>query len=270
MVLSGGLGISCTTDAISSTNGGSATLAGGLAVAKKVFIGASRTDIPNTASGNTLILPSTTFTDSSTSGAGTLSNWYGTYFGKNTLSAINSLVTTTNAATVYIDGAVVPGTNETITNNYALYVGSGTVQVQDHLKVGSSTLDVNNSTNKVLVNSVDITPSTGDIQAEMTFSAGNNVTSPANVTGFAFGNGIVRSFKAIVSVSLVATSNLYETFELLGIQTASGWSLSSGSLGDKSDIKFTITSSGQVQYTSGNKSGFVSNTIKFRATTTSI
>jgi hypothetical protein len=41
LLLSGGLGISNTTDAVSVSNGGSCTLAGGLAVAKSVFVGTS-------------------------------------------------------------------------------------------------------------------------------------------------------------------------------------------------------------------------------------
>jgi hypothetical protein len=42
-ILSGGLAISNSTDSVSSTNGGASTIAGGLAVAKKVFIGTDLT-----------------------------------------------------------------------------------------------------------------------------------------------------------------------------------------------------------------------------------
>lgn len=40
--------------------------------------------------------------------------------------------------------------------------------------------------------------------------------------------------------------------------------------GDNTNITFSITSSGQVQYTSANEVGFVSNTIRFKAITTSV
>jgi hypothetical protein len=111
--------------------------------------------------------------------------------------------------------------------------------------------------------------SAGDIE-ETSFAAANNQSAPANVTGLAFANGTVRSFKALVSVYIDATGDLFEVFELFGIQKGSDWDMSVMSTGDDSNVEFTITSAGQVQYTSGNESGFVSNTIKFRADTTSV
>lgn len=111
--------------------------------------------------------------------------------------------------------------------------------------------------------------SAGDIQ-ETSFSAANNVAAPADVTGFAFANATVRSFSALVSVSLDATADLFEEFHLQGIQKAASWNMSVDSVGDNSGITFSITSAGQIQYTSGNAAGFVSNTIKFRAITTTV
>jgi hypothetical protein len=111
--------------------------------------------------------------------------------------------------------------------------------------------------------------SAGDID-ETSFAAANNVSSPANVTGLAFANATVRSFKALVSVEIDATADLYETFELLGVQRGSDWSMSISSSGDDSQINFSITNAGQVQYTSANLAGFVSNAIKFRAITTTV
>lgn len=111
--------------------------------------------------------------------------------------------------------------------------------------------------------------SAGDIQ-ETTFAAANNVASPANVTGLAFAVGIVRAFKALVSVSIDATSDLNESFELSGTQLASGFVMAISSVGDDSGVVFTITSAGQVQYVSSNVTGFVSDSIHFRAQTVSI
>jgi hypothetical protein len=266
---SGGLGIGNTTDSTSSTNGGAATIAGGLAVAKRIYIGTTRSDTPS-AVGNALNVPAVTFTDSNTSGGGTITNWYSSYFGKPTLAASNSTVTTTTAATVYIDGSPIQGTNETITNNFALLVNSGTAKVQDKLLVGASTLDADSTAGTVSINTVDITPSAGDIAAERSFSAANNQGAAANVTGFSFANATVRSFRAIVSVSIDSTNPAYEIFHLLGIQRAAAWTLSSTRAGDNSGITFSITTAGQIQYTSGNRAGFVSNTMKFRATTTTV
>lgn len=113
------------------------------------------------------------------------------------------------------------------------------------------------------------TSSTGDI-FETSFSAANNQAAATNVTGLAFANGVVRSFKALVSVTIVATANLYEVFELVAIQKGSSWDMAISSTGDDSGIVFSITTAGQVQYTSTNVTGFTSDTMKFRAISTGI
>lgn len=111
--------------------------------------------------------------------------------------------------------------------------------------------------------------STGDI-SETSFSAANNQTAAASVTGLAFAVGVVRSFKTLVSVTLDATIDSYEVFELTGINKGSAFDMSVNGVGDESGVVFTITSAGQVQYKSANSAGFVSNMIKFRAETTTV
>lgn len=105
---------------------------------------------------------------------------------------------------------------------------------------------------------------TGDIDPT-SFSAANNQAVAANVTGLAFANASVRGFKAWASVYVNATSSLYEIFDLTGIQRGADWYLEASSVGDTSEFTFSITTGGQVQYTSGNYSGFVAATVKFRA-----
>lgn len=111
--------------------------------------------------------------------------------------------------------------------------------------------------------------SAGDIQ-ETSFSMANNQASPANVTGFAFANAVVRSFKALVSVEIDATADLFESFELLAVQKGSSWDMVVSSTGDDSGVVFSITTAGQIQYTSTNNAGFVAGAIKFRAQTLSV
>jgi hypothetical protein len=111
--------------------------------------------------------------------------------------------------------------------------------------------------------------SPGDL-AEGSYSFSNSQVTPENITGFSFSNTIVRSFKAQVSVYVDATSDLYEVYEINGIQKGSEWDISIKSSGDNIGILFNITNSGQLQYTSPNFSGFVSGTMKFRALTTSV
>lgn len=115
----------------------------------------------------------------------------------------------------------------------------------------------------------NLAKSTGDID-QTSFSSSNNQVSAADVTSFAFSNASVRSFSALVSVYINATSPLYEVFELKGIQRASDWILSYSSSGDTSGLAFSITNAGQIQYTSTNVTGFTSGTVKFRAITTAV
>ena len=102
------------------------------------------------------------------------------------------------------------------------------------------------------------------------FSISNNQSSPANITGFVFSNAAVRSFEAIVSIEIDADSDLFEEIQILGIQKGSDWDISIQSTGDDTLINLSITSSGQMQYTSANYAGFSSGEINFRAITTEL
>jgi hypothetical protein len=110
------------------------------------------------------------------------------------------------------------------------------------------------------------TGSVGDI-AETSFSLANNQVAAANVTGLAFSSA-VRSFEALVSVEVDAASDLFEVFKIYGIRRGADWQMSVEATGDDSLVAFTITSGGQVTYTSGSYASFVSATAKFRAITT--
>lgn len=61
-----------------------------------------------------------------------------------------------------------------------------------------------------------------------------------------------------------------EAFEIVGIQKGAGWDIAINAVGDNSQVAFTITSTGQIQYVSADYPGFVSGKIKFRAITTSM
>ena len=156
-----------------------------------------------------------------------------------------------------VNAQVIPANFASPSNYTAGQVGSeGTDKISSHLKGIDTKLGTLGAT-------------TGDI-GHTSFSAANNQSSAANVTGLAFANGTVRSFEALVSVSVDATSDLFESFKLYGIQRGSDWMMSQSSVGDISGFTFSITSGGQVQYTSGNYSGFSSATVKFRATITQV
>lgn len=112
--------------------------------------------------------------------------------------------------------------------------------------------------------------SAGDIN-ESSFTGLVNNTADQVITGFAFNNAVVRSFKAQVSIVVDATSDLFAVYELMGIQRGADWQLTQLYTGDTiTSLSFNITSAGQVRVTIGNISGFSSATIKFRAQTTSV
>lgn len=136
----------------------------------------------------------------------------------------------------------------------------------------------------LIVNSKDVTPSLGDISRETRSLGNNNQSTQANISNFIFDNNIVRSFNSIMSVEVLflqpgeqgyienATStSLYATYEIKGIQKNNAWSINYTHIGDTTNIVFSITNSGQVQYTSPDYGGnFKELAFRFRATTTSI
>lgn len=110
----------------------------------------------------------------------------------------------------------------------------------------------------------------GDIN-ETSFSGANNQASPADITGLAFAVASVRAFDANIVAVVDASSNLVEYFKISGVRQIGGdWLIAVSSVGDNTAIVLTITTAGQVQYTSDNYAGFTSLTFKFRATTLSV
>lgn len=104
----------------------------------------------------------------------------------------------------------------------------------------------------------------GDIN-QTSFTAADNQSSTANITGFAFSNATVRSFDALVSI---VRSSTYETFTLRGIQKGSSWEISQDFTGDDTGLIFSITTAGQIQYTSTSTGSTA--LVKFRAIVTSV
>ncbi len=89
--------------------------------------------------GAMLHLDTSTITDSNTSGSGTAALYSHVRVEGPTLAASNSSVTTTAAATVYISAAPSAGTNQTLTNAYALYVDAGNVRFDGDIIMSSNT-----------------------------------------------------------------------------------------------------------------------------------
>jgi hypothetical protein len=92
------------------------------------------------ANGVFLSVSNTTFTDNTTTTSGTASIMAFSGFVAPTLSALNPSITTTDATTVYISGAPIAGSNQTITNAYSLWIDSGNVRIDGNIII-SGTVD---------------------------------------------------------------------------------------------------------------------------------
>lgn len=142
----------------------------------------------------------------------------------------------------------------------ATKIGTGVVDNTELSYLDGAASNIQTQLNsKVSATLGDITPTS--------FSILNGQSSPSNVTGLAFTNGITKSFKALVDVRIVATANLYELYEISGIQRGSDWIISYTSEGDNASLVFSINSAGQLQYMSQTYAGFTSGTLKFKAHT---
>lgn len=154
------------------------------------------------------------------------------------------------------------GTNTgTAPTNGQLLIGNGTAYALSTITAGTG-IAISNGVGTITVSATN--GASGDIP-NTTFVAAQTQASPVNVTGLAFANGSVTSFVAEVSVLVSATSPLYAHFTIKGIQRASDWIISQSELGDNSNVAFSITTVGQVQYISGTYTGFTALTMKFRA-----
>jgi hypothetical protein len=146
-----------------------------------------------------------------------------------------------------------------------VYIGSG-LDLNDNL-ITSVALPINPSdaVNKEYVDYyTGFNP--GDIR-ERSFVLNNNVNTPTDVTGFVFLNTQISSFEAIVYLQ-IPEINIYDQWEIHGLLKGTSWIINTPFIGDHpSRVKFTITNSGQIQYTNTNNTGTA--TIRFRAYTTS-
>ena len=153
-------------------------------------------------------------------------------------------------------------------DDFTVTTGSVVISTNDYTPIIDGTVATGGS---IVFNTVDVSPSMGDISRERIFNAANNVSSPSNITGFVFSNGIVRSFDSVVSVTILGSEgNKYAYYNLKGVQKGSNWVINSSYVGDVTGFTFSITNSGQVKYTSTDVFGYTSSYVSFRALTTSV
>jgi len=216
----------------------------------QLTIGLSSTSGTPGVSGSLLYVNGGSFTDTNTAVSGTASDYRVNTFGQGTLNATNSSVTTTTAVGVYIGGAPIQGTNETISNSHSLELGAGsslssganvTTASSLHI-VGAPTGNITNSyailidsgnslingkitisDTTVLGSSNTVTGSVGSLNTagDITLTNGTSQTIYFNGSGSAAPSFTTRSTgsKLVLKTSVSGSSADYA----IGIDTSSTW-----------------------------------------------
>lgn len=199
-------------------------------------------------------------------------------------TSVNSLITNLTSTSAVIDTGSISNlinTNQTSVNSLITNLTStsaviATGSISNLINTNQTSLNsviTNGTVSSLNVNTVSFNPSLGDIFTERSATAANNISVPTPVLGFQFSNSTVRAFTAIASVAIDATQDLFANYDLKGLQTSTGnWLLNSTYIGDKTGIRFSMSTAGNILYTSDNpaQAGHVSTVIKFRALTTSV
>lgn len=156
------------------------------------------------------------------------------------------------------------GTDNTVTLQPADGSNPGVMTTGTQTFAGAKTFSSSIIANLTGTATGNLTKATADLN-ETSFSGANNQAVAANVTSFVFG-GTSKGFEALVNIDVAATTPLTETCKVFGCKNGAGtWVISQVTTGDDSLVVFTITSGGQIQYTSPSYTGFTSLTINFRA-----
>lgn len=85
------------------------------------------------------------------------------------------------------------------------------------------------------------------------FAFANSQSTPTDVTGFMVSSSL--SSRYLVGIYREATSNKYETLDVLVVKKGSTYSASITGVGDDPGVTLSITATGQIQYTSTTAAG---------------
>ncbi|HTE21843.1 MAG TPA: hypothetical protein VK674_02275 [Candidatus Limnocylindria bacterium] len=142
-----------------------------------------------------------TYTD--TGSAGTRTNTVINSFGQSTIASTNA-VTSTNAATVYVQNAPAAGTNHTITNAYALWVDDGNARFDGNVAINSVA-----SAARLSVTGRDSTSGTGTVSSSGGTVTGTNTlfTREVSVGTVITASGQSRTVIAIASNTSLTVDN---------------------------------------------------------------
>tara|TARA_Y100001973_G_scaffold13407_1_gene18831 strand:- start:448 stop:2193 length:1746 start_codon:yes stop_codon:yes gene_type:complete len=157
---------------------GSQTFTGPKTFAAGIIYDGDRNATPG--DGAAIHVDASDITDNNTSASGTATAFRHVNIENPRILASNASVTTTTASTVFIKGAPVASTNQTITNAYALEVAAGNVRlgadllVEGDLQVNGSNANINLNSGSDIILEAD--NSGGDLSSNIAYrdSGGNN------------------------------------------------------------------------------------------------
>ena len=109
-------------------------------------------DFTPTTDGRALHIDTFTATDTNTSSSGTAAHYRNFVIEAPTVDSTNASVTTTNATNVYIKDAPIKGTNQTLTNAYALWVDDGVTRLDGNV-IALGTIDLGNASDTTIARS---------------------------------------------------------------------------------------------------------------------
>jgi lysophospholipase L1-like esterase len=176
--------------------GGGAVGIGINAPSGQLTLGGARSAAAWGTNGIGLQTSSATYTDTSTAASGTVTNIVANSFAVPTFAATNTGVTYTNAATLYIAGAPIAGTNATLTNKYAFYVASGMSQFGSASVVtGTTVATFQNAGGTCVV----IPSATGSISCSSDMTLKKNITTLSDNSAWSYNANISPDNQSVLA-----------------------------------------------------------------------
>ena len=217
-----------------------------------------------------------------------LADWDGGVDPGNTNDALDQLADRVNngsgSLSAHLDGGAAKHTATSITNAPAGNIAATTVQAAidelDSEKYTATSFDGDFDTRLGTKDTDDLLEGSSNLYftearahievddiANTSFTFANNIAVAADITGLLFNAVSTRSFSAHISI-VRSGDSLFEEYEVTGINTGSDFFIMVDSVGNDSGVELSITSSGQLQYTSSNLTA--GGLIRFRAKVNSI
>jgi hypothetical protein len=243
------MSITCTTDA-SDIYSGALKVSGGASIENKLYV------------GDDLHVERDLYVQGSINGMAGSSSSY-SYL---TLSATDDSINLSTGALISFGGVTIQNTADALNiSNGGSFLTAGGATIQKSLIVGGEI--ISNALNIQQLSIENLNYGVASLYSG-SFIASNDVSVPSDITGFLFDNTKTNSFTSNVIVKVVRSvgGNLSSMYTIEGNYNSNGWTIYPTVLGDNTGITFSITTGGQIQYTSTNITNWTSTDIRFSVT----